>query len=513
MRGRGRPQRRHGVPTHRERPRHRGADVPRRRDASTTARTASTPPTSCATSTTARHAARLGSGRLLREWELIAADKEIEVAPGVKFPAWTYNGRVPGPTLRCREGDLLADPVRQRLGASAHGALPRAPSLGHGRRPRRRAPGSSSRASRPIYEFDAEPFGLHLYHCHVAPLAEHIARGMYGTFIVDPEAGPPRRGRDGDGPERLQHDLRRRGQPALRGQRDPVPLHGTSRSRSQRDELVRIYLVNVARVRPDQLVPRPRELLQLLPDRHVGSTPTEFTDTVIQGQAQRGHLRADVPARRPVHVPRPQDRVRRARLDGLLRGGLMEAGRNRGRRGSPLDGVPAWALAGGVIALIARRPGDARGRRRRQRCPTALGPPIEELAVEQHRLEPNQIELTLRNTGPDEVEVAQVFVERRLRRLRRRRGADRQARVGHDHVDFPGRKASRTWSRSSPRPALVIEHEIAAAVETPDDRRRPVRADGAARPLRRRHPRDAGDAPAAGDAPLPAGPGSASSWP
>ena len=39
---------------------------------------------------------RLASGRVLREWELVARDKEIEVAPGVKFPAWTYNGRVPG---------------------------------------------------------------------------------------------------------------------------------------------------------------------------------------------------------------------------------------------------------------------------------------------------------------------------------------------------------------------------------------------------------------------------------
>src|SRR5215216_7513256 len=50
---------------------------------------------------------RLASGRVLREWTLVAGDKEIEVAPGVHFPAWTYNGRVPGPTLRCREGELL----------------------------------------------------------------------------------------------------------------------------------------------------------------------------------------------------------------------------------------------------------------------------------------------------------------------------------------------------------------------------------------------------------------------
>ena len=43
-----------------------------------------------------------------------------------------------------------------------------------------------------VYEFDAEPFGLHLYHCHAVPLKRHIHKGLYGTFIVDPE---DRRGR------------------------------------------------------------------------------------------------------------------------------------------------------------------------------------------------------------------------------------------------------------------------------------------------------------------------------
>jgi len=40
-----------------------------------------------------------------------------------------------------------------------------------------------------VYEFDAEPFGLHLYHCHVRPLAQHIAKGLYGAFIIDPKDG------------------------------------------------------------------------------------------------------------------------------------------------------------------------------------------------------------------------------------------------------------------------------------------------------------------------------------
>src|SRR5680860_286758 len=46
-------------------------------------------------------------GRTVRDFELVAQDREIEVAPGVKYAAWTYNGRVPGPTLRARQGDLV----------------------------------------------------------------------------------------------------------------------------------------------------------------------------------------------------------------------------------------------------------------------------------------------------------------------------------------------------------------------------------------------------------------------
>ena len=73
------------------------------------------------------------------------------------------------------------------------------------------------------------------------------------------------------------------------------------------------------------------------------------------------------------------------------------------------DRIPLWALGGGVFALIAvvlvtiAIIGD-------DTLPDRAGPPIEELAVEKTKLEPNQIELTVRNTGPDEVQIAQVFV-------------------------------------------------------------------------------------------------------
>src|SRR5687768_1586571 len=46
-------------------------------------------------------------GGTLREYQVDAGDIEIEIAPGLFFPAWAYNARVPGPTLRCTEGDQL----------------------------------------------------------------------------------------------------------------------------------------------------------------------------------------------------------------------------------------------------------------------------------------------------------------------------------------------------------------------------------------------------------------------
>jgi len=131
---------------------------------------------------------RLASGRVLREWELVATDREIEIMPGVRFAAWTYNGRIPGPTLRCREGERLritfvngsAHPHTIHFHGVHPAEMDGVAGLGAGEIP----PGG-----RTVYEFDALPAGLHLYHCHVRPLAEHIAKGLYGAFIIDPADG------------------------------------------------------------------------------------------------------------------------------------------------------------------------------------------------------------------------------------------------------------------------------------------------------------------------------------
>ena len=49
----------------------------------------------------------LPDGRTLRTFEVAATDREIEIAPGIFFPAWTFNDRVPGPAIRAKEGERL----------------------------------------------------------------------------------------------------------------------------------------------------------------------------------------------------------------------------------------------------------------------------------------------------------------------------------------------------------------------------------------------------------------------
>jgi FtsP/CotA-like multicopper oxidase with cupredoxin domain len=122
----------------------------------------------------------LPDGRTLREYSIIAEDRELEVAPGVMFPAWTYNGTVPGPTLRCTEGDRLR--IRFHNKSVSEHTL-----HFHGIHPSNMdgAVEVVKQGGSYVYELDAEPAGLHLYHCHVPPVALHLNRGLYGAFIID----------------------------------------------------------------------------------------------------------------------------------------------------------------------------------------------------------------------------------------------------------------------------------------------------------------------------------------
>jgi FtsP/CotA-like multicopper oxidase with cupredoxin domain len=195
-------------------------------------------PTAFLTHFDSGNVSRLASGQVLREYELVADEREIEVAPGVFYPAWTYNGQVPGPTIRCTEGDRLRVHFTNR-GTHSHSIH------FHGVHPSNMDgafepvhPGRSY-----VYEFDVEPFGLHLYHCHTVPIKRHIHKGLYGAFIVDPKAGrPPARemvmlmngfdtNLDGENEVYAVNTV------AFHYQKHPIQL--------RQGELVRVYLINV----------------------------------------------------------------------------------------------------------------------------------------------------------------------------------------------------------------------------------------------------------------------------
>lgn len=126
----------------------------------------------------------LPTGQRLREYTMTAIEREIEVAPGVMYPAWTYNGQVPGPTIRATEGDRIRIRFTNRGSHlhtlhfhGIHGAKQDGiPGILEA------APGQTV-----TYEFDAKPFGCHLYHCHSVPFKRHLHKGLYGAFIVDPD--------------------------------------------------------------------------------------------------------------------------------------------------------------------------------------------------------------------------------------------------------------------------------------------------------------------------------------
>lgn len=257
-------------------------------------------------------------GQVLREYEFFAIDKEIEIAPGLFFPAWVYGsptspesqragqlvGRAPGPTIRCVEGER----VRLKfINASSHphtihfhgihsARMDGVPNAGDGVI----QPGSST-----IYEFDAFPFGCHLYHCHALPLARHIHKGLYGGFIVDPD--PERY----EGEEREIAKTRNHQYPenrrynemfmlmnafdtnfdkenevyavnsiAFAYMNEPIPI--------RRDQRQRIFLVNVTEFDPINSIHLHANFFDYY-DHGTTLLPTSKTiDTVMQCQAQRG---------------------------------------------------------------------------------------------------------------------------------------------------------------------------------------------------------------------------------
>lgn len=231
----------------------------------------------------------LPDGTVLRTFDVRALNKEIEIAPGVFFPAWSYNGQVPGPTLRAVEGERI------RINFTNLGDRPHSMHF-HGFHPfamdgamlKQQVPAGSKF----VYEFEAEPVGIHLYHCHATPITQHIHNGLYGLWIVDPKEGrPPARelymmmnGFDPNFDE--ENEIYAINTVAFHYARHPIEV--------RQNELIRIYLANITE-------------FDFINSFHVHATffdyyptgtqpvPRDYTDTIIQGQGERGIVEVRFP--------------------------------------------------------------------------------------------------------------------------------------------------------------------------------------------------------------------------
>jgi FtsP/CotA-like multicopper oxidase with cupredoxin domain len=219
-----------------------------------------------------------------REYTLHARDLDIEIAPGIMFPAWTYNGTVPGPVIRAIEGETL------RVRFVNGGSHPHTIHF-HGIHPANMDgvfeivdPGGEF-----TYEFEARPFGMQLYHCHATPLKKHIHKGLYGAFIIDPkEPRAPAQelamvmngyDTDGDGGNNFY---------TVNGRSFYYAKHPI---RVRRSRTVRIYLANLTEFDLINSFHLHGDFFRYYP---TGSTDYfEYTDTVVQSQGQRGIIEID----------------------------------------------------------------------------------------------------------------------------------------------------------------------------------------------------------------------------
>ena len=160
--------------------------------------------------------AELKPGNRTHNVRLDIVAQEIEIAPGVRYQAWTFGGSVPGPVIHVREGDRVNfvmrnrsneevattspskgdAPFLQQLAAtSLQKAVPTVMPMHHSMdfhaatvaaddKWRMILPGQSIK-----FEFVANYPGVYMYHCGVPPVLQHVAMGQYGIVVVSPREG------------------------------------------------------------------------------------------------------------------------------------------------------------------------------------------------------------------------------------------------------------------------------------------------------------------------------------
>ena len=104
---------------------------------------------------------------------------------GTEYPAWTFDGAIPGQLVRVTEGDLVDfELVNPKENKNSHSMDFHAAQVDVLDEFAPVKPGNTKH-----FKFKANHAGVWMYHCGANPMAQHIARGMYGVIIVDPRKG------------------------------------------------------------------------------------------------------------------------------------------------------------------------------------------------------------------------------------------------------------------------------------------------------------------------------------
>ena len=121
--------------------------------------------------------------------DLEVREVEGRLADGVRYTFWTFGGHVPGKFIRIREGDEVEFHLDNHPdNKNPHNIdLHAVNGTGGGASASLTAPGHSS-----VFSFKALNPGLYVYHCATAPVAMHVANGMYGLIFVEPKGGLPK---------------------------------------------------------------------------------------------------------------------------------------------------------------------------------------------------------------------------------------------------------------------------------------------------------------------------------
>jgi FtsP/CotA-like multicopper oxidase with cupredoxin domain len=142
------------------------------------------------------HVSKDESGKTVRQFTLIVEENQkIPITyEGHIFDGWTFNGTIPGPTIRVTEGDLVRIRViNSNDNTHAHSLYTQPINFGKDNAfTMSGQPGGTISPGRSYtYEFIAGPYGVYPYYCHVEPMADHINRGLYGMMIIDPKDPRP----------------------------------------------------------------------------------------------------------------------------------------------------------------------------------------------------------------------------------------------------------------------------------------------------------------------------------